>query len=73
MVAHHCTMRLSTQLELSKMFKSKGLDFGHFSSKSDNSSLDWWKTLKNWLEKYSNPIFPKNVIYIGKKPVEGVR
>ena len=52
-------MRLSTQLELSKMFKSKGLDFGHFSSKSDNSSLDWWKTLKNWLEKYSNPIFPK--------------
>ena len=52
-------MCLSTQLELSKMFKSKGLDFGHFSSKSDNSSLDWWKTLKNWLEKYSNPIFPK--------------
>ena len=37
----HCTMRLSTQLELSKMFKSKGLDFGNFSSKSDNSSFDW--------------------------------
>ena len=51
---HQCTMRLSTQLELSKMFKSKCLDFGNFSSKSDNSSFDWWKTLKNWFEKYSN-------------------
>ena len=66
------TMRLSTQLELSKICKSKGLVFAQFWSKSGNSSCDWWKTLKILLEKYSNPIFAKNVISIGKKPVAGV-
>ena len=69
---HHCTMRLSTQLELSKICKSKGLVFAQFSSEYDNSSFDWWKTLKKLLEKYSNPIFAKNVISSGKKPVAGV-
>ena len=34
------TMRLSTQLELSKICKSKGLVFAQFSSESDNSSFD---------------------------------
>ena len=67
-----CTMRLSTQLELLKICKSKGLVFAQFWSKSGNSSCDWWKTLKILLEKYSNPIFAKNVISIGKKPVAGV-
>ena len=68
----HCTMWLSTQLELLKICKSKGLIFAQFWSKSGNSSCDWWKTLKKLLEKYSNPIFAKNVISIGKKPVAGV-
>ena len=66
-------MWLSTQLELSKICKSKGLVFAQFSSESDNSSFDWWETLKNLLKKYSNTIFAKNGISIGKKPVEGVR
>ena len=60
-------MWLSTQLELSKICKSKGLVFAQFPSESDNSSFDWGKTLKNLLKKYSNPIIAKNVIYIGKK------
>ena len=63
---------ISTQLELSKICKSKGLVFAQFSPKSDNSTFDWWKTLKNLLKKYSNQIFTKNVIFIGKKSVAGV-
>ena len=66
------TMRLSTQLELSKICKSKGLVFAQFSPKSDNSTFDWWKTLKNLLKIYSNQIFAKNVIFIGEKSVAGV-
>ena len=62
-----CTMRLCTQLELSKICKSKGLVFAQFSSESDNSSFDRWKTLKKDLKKYSNTIFAKNGISIGKK------
>ena len=69
---HQCTMWLSTQLELSEICKSKGLVFAQFSPKSDNSTFDWWKTLKNLLKKYSNQIFTKNVIFIGKKSVAGV-
>ena len=65
-------MWLSTQLELSKICKSKGLVFAQFPSESDNSSFDWGKTLKNLLKKYSNPIFAKNVIFIGKKTVADV-
>ena len=68
----HCTLWLSTQLELSKICKSKGLVFAQFSPKHDNSTFDWWKILKNLLKKYSNQIFAKNVIFIGKKSIAGV-
>ena len=59
------------KLEVSKVFKSKGLVFPQFCSKYDNSSTDWWKTGQNLKEKYSYHIFVQNEAVIVKKPVAG--
>ena len=56
----------------SKIFKSKGLVFAQFWSKSENSSSDWWTTDQILKEKYSRHIFAKNGVSIGKKPERGV-
>ena len=69
----HCNMCLSTQLELSKVFKSKGLVFAQFWPDFKNSTSGWSKTLKRFGEKYSRQIFVKNVALVGKKPVGHVR
>ncbi len=69
----HCTMCLSTQLELSKVFKSKGLVFAQFWPDFENSTSGWSKTLKIFGGKYSRQIFVKNVVLAGKKPVGQVR
>ena len=37
----HCTVQLSTQLETSKVFKSKGLFFAQFGSKFENFNSEW--------------------------------
>ena len=69
----HCTMQLSTQLETSKVFKSKGLFFAQFWSTFENFNSEWKKTAKILWEKLFPGIFVKNVISIAKKPVQGVR
>ena len=68
----HCTMQLSIEIEDFQVFKSKGLDFAQFWSKIDNSSSDWWTTVRILEEKYLHHIFAKNVVSIGKKLVPGV-
>jgi len=55
---------LSTQLELSKVFKSKPLVFAQFWPDFKNSTSGWSKTLKRFGEKYSRQIFVKN--WLGK-------
>ena len=50
-------MRLSTQLELSKICKTKGLVFAKFSSESVNSSFHWWKNSQKFVEQ----IFQHNI------------
>ena len=50
----------------SKIFKSKGLDFAHFWSKSENSSSDWWTTDQILKEKYSRHIFAKKGVSLDK-------
>ena len=65
-------MWLSTQLELSKICKSKGLVFAQFSPKSDNSTLTGEKLSKICLKNIPTKYLQKNVIFIGKKTVAGV-
>ena len=60
-------MHLSTQLELSKVFRSKGLGLAQFWPDFENSTSDWSKTLKRFRKKYSHQIFVKNVVLVGKQ------
>ena len=69
----HCTMRLSTKVENSKVLKSKGLVFARFWSKSDNSSSDWWTTVQILKEKYSHHIFAKKWCIYWQKTWRGCR
>ena len=62
-------MRLSTQLELSKNLKVKGYFFLNFHPNLIIPVLTGEKLSNICLKKYSKPIFAKNVIFIGKKPV----
>ena len=51
-IVQQCTVCLSTQLELSKVFKSKGLVFAQFWPDFENSTSGWSKTLKRFGKKY---------------------
>ena len=53
----------STQWELPKNCKRK-LFCSQFSSKSDNSSFDWWKTLKSLLKQIFQPNICKKMWYL---------
>ena len=61
-------MCLSTQLELSKVFKSKGLVFAQFWSKFKNSTSGWSPAVKIFREKYFCRIFVENMVPVAKKP-----
>ena len=68
-----CTMGQAMEMGSFKNFKSKGLVFAQFWSKSENSSSDWWTTGQILKEKYSRHIFAKKGVSIDKKPERGVR
>ena len=54
-----CTVGQAMEIGSFKNFKSKGLVFAQFWSKSENSSSDWWTTDQILKEKYSHHIFAK--------------
>ena len=63
---HHCTMGQAMEIGSSKIFRSKGLVFAQFWSKSENSSSDWWTTDQILKEKYSRHIFAKKGVSLDK-------
>ena len=70
---NQCTMCQAIELASLKVLKSKGTFFAQFWSKSENSTFEWWKTLQKLKEKYCHYKYVKNVTFIGKKHVPGVR
>ena len=59
-------MGQAMEIGSSKIFRSKGLVFAQFWSKSENSSSDWWTTDQILKEKYSRHIFAKKGVSLDK-------
>ena len=65
-------MRLSIEVEISKVRKSKALVFAQFRSKTTKTSSFLWKTVKILKEQYFRQILMGNEGSIVKKPEGGM-